>query len=38
MLSKNNIQIVIDATDNASIVFKKTRESLSELSDSTHSL
>ena len=38
MSSKNNIQIVIDATDNASIVFRKTRESLSELSDSTHSL
>lgn len=38
MTSKNNIQIVIDATDNASIVFRKTRESLSELSDSTHYL
>ena len=38
MTSKNNIQIVIVATDNASIVFRKTRESLSELSDSTTSL
>ncbi len=38
MSAKNNIQIVIDATDNASIVFRKTRESLSELSDSTTSL
>jgi hypothetical protein len=38
MAKKNEIEILINATDNASGVLKNTQKSVTDLSDSTNSL